>query len=243
MKITINETIGLITAAILVRRYMYMSEGLSLEEEPTKHPIDSDYDDAETYALKKLCAERGYQVHGKHLTACAHTKSTCESGPSRSNTAGEYGEWIGTTSTGKCIAHEVNYKKWCGDTGLTHKGDASGVVTCKTNQNYCSSKQVDWKNGDCYLNPAQWVAESILGTTVTRVFRRLGEDLSSAGNTTEVVNAFADATVPDSLVDLVMPDKKIVEEGGFFASGGFFGISNAGSSSGGCGMEDPADCV
>ena len=61
---------------------------------------------------------------------------------------------------------------------------------------------VDWDDGDCYRNPAQWGSEQILGTTITRGTKAIG-------------NAFGDlyirinTQVPTSLTK---KQKEILEE-------------------------------
>lgn len=124
---------------------------------------------ASNWAMAKLCAEKGFSSKGG---ICFHTQASCAAGPGKATKAEEYGEW----ADGKCVAHDQEFKKWCVSEKLTAHPSSTGVHTCVTNNPYCSAKGVSFSGGDCRVPPGQWVAEAILGTTLTRGLRWIGEN-------------------------------------------------------------------
>jgi hypothetical protein len=137
----------------------------------TKIPTELDYERAYHYAMREICKGRNYEY--KDTGICLHTANTCKAGPGRSSKPDEYGEWWDD----KCIGVDLEFKKWCSGDGLTPVADKSGVYKCKTNKGYCDKKVVSWTGTDCKLPAGQWVSEQIIGTTITRGFRRVGEEI------------------------------------------------------------------
>lgn len=83
-----------------------------------------------------------------------------------------YSEWL----NGKCVGAAASWRNFCVGKNLTYYSDPSGMGQCRTNESYCKNKAVEWQTpnresayGDCHISPTQWIAEAILGTTITRI--------------------------------------------------------------------------
>lgn len=83
-----------------------------------------------------------------------------------------YSEWL----NGNCVGAAASWRNFCVSKNLTYYSDPSGMGQCRTNESYCKNKAVEWQTpnrenqyGDCHISPTQWVAEAILGTTITRI--------------------------------------------------------------------------
>lgn len=137
-------------------------------EHMEKVETDADFKNAIQYAIKKTCEDLKYTPV---ITAdgwdCKHNADSCKAHrvyhPSVPADALKYIEW--RPAEKKCVVSDANYRKRCEDSQLTYD---EGTGKCSTNEPYCESKFVAWRDGDCFIPPAQKITEGVLGTTVGR---------------------------------------------------------------------------
>jgi hypothetical protein len=68
---------------------------------------------------------------------------------------------------GVCILGNEYFRKMCEDEKLTYDPSTG---ECKTNYDYCHSKQLPFCNGDCFMDPGTWVVDKILGGTIAKAW-------------------------------------------------------------------------
>jgi hypothetical protein len=126
-------------------------------------PSDADIDAVMDQAWATVCTNNGGVVKGK---ACSYKdKASCDAGYSWPlKDTDNYGEWNSQTNQcegtspgmrATCISNKFNYTPGIGN-------------SCDLDNKYCAAKGMQFKNGDCYINQGQNIAEQIFGKTLTR---------------------------------------------------------------------------
>ena len=151
------------------------STGVADVSSGTAPVTDAAWHAASDWAMQRICADRGY---GAESGMCTHTQQSCAAGPGKSSDPAKYGEWVTNADgrNGRCASMDRTFAQWCNSQGLTVAPSPTGVHACVTNPSYCSKKGVSWSGGDCRVPPGQWLAEAVLGTTITRGLRWVGEN-------------------------------------------------------------------
>ena len=136
------------------------------EEMLAGYPVDMDaIENANHYAMRRLCADGGYGYDG---VSCTYgTKEACEGeNPGIKMTkqdldgltpqqmeqlpGGEFTVRKGVFVDDKCIVQEPNYKKWCQSMKFSYEPGVDGLGKCQTTEEYCDKRGMRWTGKDCY---------------------------------------------------------------------------------------------
>ena len=107
-----------------------------------------------------------------HSWDCSYSKDTCKANSAWPEVTAEespdgmakfYLYWHPNDE--KCYLGLGSFRKKCEDLGMKWLEDTQ---QCRTTPQYCKSKLLMYKDGDCYNNPVTSITEKILGKTLGR---------------------------------------------------------------------------
>lgn len=118
---------------------------------------------ASRYALERMCQDAGYA--GVLNMNCKHTGATCLN-EHMDDDKQISARWV----NGKCMSYDTSFAKWCeeGDLRVIEGEYGDGMPKCVQTNKYCTRMGQDWDGTGCKISGSQWVAEQVLGSTVTK---------------------------------------------------------------------------